>query len=165
MCGTIITASLERAFIYTGIACILQATIGHRLPLMEGSAGLWWGVILSLAASTQAAGQSLTVLGGTLEAGIILTGLIIILLGATGLGWWLRLLFTLVHGRKSSRLTRRSGITTIRNTTTPTANARTGDIAQRKCCVGCWDAHFLKRSSHGHCTPLSLRTIWIDMDI
>ncbi len=90
----VITASLERAFIYTGIACILQGTLGHRLPLMEGSAGLWWGVILSLAASTQAAGQSLAVLGGTLEAGIILTGLIFILLGVTGLGWWLRLLFT-----------------------------------------------------------------------
>jgi xanthine/uracil permease len=90
----VITASLERAFIYTGIACILQGTIGHRLPLMEGSAGLWWGVILSLAASAQASGQSLAVLGGTLEVGIILTGLIIILLGVTGLGWWLRLLFT-----------------------------------------------------------------------
>ena len=90
----VITASLERAFMYTGIACILQGTIGHRLPLMEGSAGLWWGVILSLAASTQAAGQSLSVLGGTLEVGILLTGLIILLLGVTGLGWWLRLLFT-----------------------------------------------------------------------
>lgn len=90
----VITASLERAFIYTGIACVLQGTIGHRLPLMEGSAGLWWGVILSLAASAQAAGQSLSVLGGTLEIGIFLTGLIIILLGITGLGWWLRLLFT-----------------------------------------------------------------------
>jgi len=90
----VITASLERAFIYTGIACILQGTLGHRLPLMEGPAGLWWGVILSLAASAQAEGQSLAVLGGTLEVGIILTGLIIILLGVTGLQRWLRLLFT-----------------------------------------------------------------------
>jgi len=89
----VVTASLERAFIYTGIACILQGTLGHRLPLMEGSAGLWWGVILSLAASAQASGQSLAALGGTLEVGIILSGLIIILLGVTGLHRWLRLLF------------------------------------------------------------------------
>ncbi len=89
----VITASLERAFIYTGIACILQALIGHRLPLMEGSAGLWWGVILSLAASAQAAGQSLAALGGTLAVGIILSGLIIMALGLCGLGWWLRRLF------------------------------------------------------------------------
>ena len=89
----VITASLERAFIYTGIACILQALIGHRLPLMEGSAGLWWGVILSLAASAQAAGQSLAALGGTLAVGVILSGLIIMALGLCGLGWWLRRLF------------------------------------------------------------------------
>src|SRR5207302_3051058 len=29
----VVTASLERAFIYTGIACLLQGTIGHRLTL------------------------------------------------------------------------------------------------------------------------------------
>jgi len=90
----VVTASLERAFIYTGIACILQAVVGHRLPLLEGPAGLWWGVILSLAASTQAAGQSLQTLGGNLEAGIIISGLLICLLGLVGVGWWLRRLFT-----------------------------------------------------------------------
>src|SRR5213080_4145669 len=90
----VITASLERAFIYTGIACILQGIIGHRLPLMEGPAGLWWGVMLSLAASTQALGQSLQVLGGNLAAGIILSGLLIIVLGLLGVGWTLRRLFT-----------------------------------------------------------------------
>src|SRR5205823_912573 len=68
----VVTASLERSFIYTGIACILQGTLGHRLPLMEGSAGLWWGTILSLAASAEALGQSLPGLGGNLEVGILL---------------------------------------------------------------------------------------------
>lgn len=89
-----ITASLERAFIYTGVACILQGVIGHRLPLMEGPAGLWWGVMLSLAASTQALGQSLQVLGGNLATGILLSGLLIIVLGLLGVGWTLRRLFT-----------------------------------------------------------------------
>src|SRR5438105_4154456 len=90
----VVTASLERAFIYTGIACILQGVVGHRLPLLEGPAGLWWGVILSLAASTQSAGQSLQTLGGNLEVGIIISGLLICLLGILGVGWWLRRLFT-----------------------------------------------------------------------
>ena len=27
-----------------GIAGILQAVIGHRLPIQEGPAGVWWGV-------------------------------------------------------------------------------------------------------------------------
>ena len=90
----VVTASLERAFIYTGIACILQALIGHRLALMEGPAGVWWGVILSLAASAGAAGQSLESLGGSLEVGIIISGVLVVLLGILGLGWWLRRLFS-----------------------------------------------------------------------
>jgi len=90
----VVTASLERAFIYTGVACILQGVIGHRLPLMEGPAGLWWGVILSLAASATALGQSLTTLGGTLELGIIISGILVSLLGMLGVGWLLRRLFT-----------------------------------------------------------------------
>ncbi|GAC1636355.1 MAG: uracil/xanthine transporter [Ktedonobacteraceae bacterium] len=90
----VVTASLERAFIYTGIACILQALVGHRLPLMEGPAGLWWGVILSLAASARASGQSLQVLGGSLEAGIIISGILVVVLGILGVGWTLRRLFT-----------------------------------------------------------------------
>src|SRR5437588_11021121 len=86
----VITASLERAFIYTGIACILQGVIGHRLPLMEGPAGLWWGVILSLAASAQALGQSLSNLGGNLKAGIIISGALVSVRGILGVGWTLR---------------------------------------------------------------------------
>ncbi|GAC1375983.1 MAG: uracil/xanthine transporter [Ktedonobacteraceae bacterium] len=88
-----ITASLERAFIYTGIACILQALLGHRLPIMEGHAGLWWGVVLSLALSAAAAGQSLTLVGGSLAVGFIFSGVSVMVLGIIGAGWWLRRLF------------------------------------------------------------------------
>ncbi len=90
----VVTASLERAFIYTGIACILQALFGHRFPLMEGHAGLWWGFILSIAASTAATGQSLIALGGSLAVGIMLSGTLVILLGLFGVAWWMRRLFT-----------------------------------------------------------------------
>lgn len=90
----VVTASLERAFIYTGIACILQAVIGHGFPLMEGPAGLWWGFILSVAASAAAAGQSLGTLGGSLEVGMLISGALVMLLGLFGLAWWLRRLFT-----------------------------------------------------------------------
>lgn len=88
------TASLERAFILTGIACILQALVGHRYPFMEGSSGLWWGVILSLAASAAGLGQSLTELGGSIAIGIIISGVLISLIGAVGLGWRMRRIFT-----------------------------------------------------------------------
>ena len=88
------TASLERAFILTGIACILQALVGHRYPFMEGSSGLWWGVILSLAASAAGLDQSLTELGGSIAIGIIISGVLISLIGAVGLGWRMRRIFT-----------------------------------------------------------------------
>jgi xanthine/uracil permease len=85
-----ITASLQRAFIYTGIACILQAFIGHRYALMEGQSGLWWGVILSLSASASATGLSLSTVGGGFATGIMLSGLLIGVLGFLGLGKILR---------------------------------------------------------------------------
>ncbi len=88
------TASLERAFILTGIACILQALVGHRYPFMEGSSGLWWGVILSLAVSAAGLGQSLTELGGSIAIGIIISGVLISIIGAVGLGWRMRRIFT-----------------------------------------------------------------------
>lgn len=90
----VLTASLERSFMYTGLACLLQAIVGHRLPLMEGPSGLWWGVILSLAATAQALGQSVQSVGGNLEIGIIISGLLIATIGAAGLGPRLQRLFS-----------------------------------------------------------------------
>jgi len=79
-----IAASVQRSFIYTGIACLMQALIGHRLALMEGQSGLWWGVILGLAASYSPG--SYEELGGSLAVGIILGGVIITVFGALGMG-------------------------------------------------------------------------------
>lgn len=84
-----IAASVQRAFIYTGIACLLQAFFGHRLALMEGQSGLMWGVILGLSASA----PSQTHLGGSLAIGIIAAGIAIIVLGALGMGKVLKKLF------------------------------------------------------------------------
>lgn len=89
-----IASSLQRSFIYTGFACILQAIAGHRYPLMEGQSGLWWGVILSLSASASSAQMSLGMLGGGISLGIILSGILITISGACGLGKLLNKLFT-----------------------------------------------------------------------
>ncbi len=89
-----ITGTLARAFIYTGIACIAQATVGHRFPLMEGHAGLWWGTILGVAATVGASGTSFAVIGGSIAVGILGVSALIVLLALTGLGWPLRRLST-----------------------------------------------------------------------
>lgn len=88
-----IAASLNRSFIYTGIACILQALIGHRYPLLEGQSGLWWGVILSLVASAPAAGMSYEAMGGSIALGIAISGVLTSFLGGIGLGDMIRKLF------------------------------------------------------------------------
>ena len=41
------TASLlQRSFFVIGITSILQVLFGHKLPIIEGPAGVWWGVFL-----------------------------------------------------------------------------------------------------------------------
>jgi xanthine/uracil permease len=89
-----ITVSLQRSFLYTGIACLLQAFLGHRLPLMEGQSGLWWGVILSLCAAQTSSHLSLVELGGSLAIGIVLSGILISVLGFLGIGRFLNKIFT-----------------------------------------------------------------------
>lgn len=89
-----VASALQRSFIYTGAACILQAVIGHRYPLMEGQSGLWWGAILSLSASASSAGITASELGGGLAIGIILSGILVTVLGALGMGNVLKRLFT-----------------------------------------------------------------------
>lgn len=88
-----IVMMLQMSFIVTGLACIIQAWIGHRRPLMEGQSGLWWGVILTLVNTAAAQGMPLQVLGGSLTLGIILSAVLTILIGITGLGPWIAKLF------------------------------------------------------------------------
>jgi xanthine/uracil permease len=89
-----VASALQRSFIYTGAACILQAVFGHKYPLMEGQSGLWWGAILSLSASASSAGINLSELGGGIALGIIFSGVLVSILGALGMGTVLKRLFT-----------------------------------------------------------------------
>jgi xanthine/uracil permease len=85
---------MQRSFFFTGVACLAQAWLGHRLPLMEGQSGLWWGVVLNMCASAPSMGVTLKEAGGSLEVGMILVGTLIILLGLLGLGNRLRRWFS-----------------------------------------------------------------------
>jgi xanthine/uracil permease len=89
-----VASALQRSFIFTGVACILQALIGHKYPLMEGQSGIWWGAILSIGASASSAGLTPSEIGGGLSVGIILSGILIMVLGALGMGKLLKRLFT-----------------------------------------------------------------------
>ncbi|RFU68960.1 uracil/xanthine transporter [Peribacillus saganii] len=66
----------------TGIVCIFQGLLGHRLPVMEGHSGVLWGVILNLALSAPAMGMSLPAVGGGIATGVLLACLFTLLLAA-----------------------------------------------------------------------------------
>lgn len=89
-----VVSLLQMSFIVTGLACLAQAFIGHRRPILEGQSGLWWGIYLTLVATSSAQGISLVTLGGSLVTGIVIAGIITILIGILGIGPIFDKLFT-----------------------------------------------------------------------
>ncbi|MFB5192996.1 purine/pyrimidine permease [Alicyclobacillus fastidiosus] len=84
----------ERSFFICGLVGLLQALIGHGYAIIEGPAGMWWGVFLVLIQMTKDEHGSLQSLLQDLEFGLIIAGVVFIVLGATGLLAWIRKLFT-----------------------------------------------------------------------
>ncbi|MDX2480117.1 MAG: purine/pyrimidine permease [Desulfuromusa sp.] len=76
---------LQRTFILCGVVSILQAIWGHRFAVMEGPAGLWYGVLIMLATSAESMGKSLPVLRTDIEMGFIVAGVVCVVLGLTGM--------------------------------------------------------------------------------
>ncbi|MFC7373150.1 purine/pyrimidine permease [Fictibacillus iocasae] len=71
---------LQRCFLIIGLSGILQVLFGHKLPVLEGPAGLWWGVFTVYAGI--AAGGTLTFDGALQELmmGMFISGALFIVL-------------------------------------------------------------------------------------
>jgi len=89
-----IVSLLQLSFIVTGLACMLQAFLGHHRALLEGQSGLWWGVILTLVTTASAQGVPLTEVGGSLAIGVMISGVLTVLIGITGLGPYIAKMFS-----------------------------------------------------------------------
>lgn len=74
---------LQRTFILCGIVSIMQTLWGHRFAVMEGPAGLWYGLLIMLASSADVMGKPLVVLRTDIEMGFIVAGVACVLLGMT----------------------------------------------------------------------------------
>ncbi|MCM3719259.1 purine/pyrimidine permease [Fictibacillus phosphorivorans] len=85
---------LQRSFFIIGVSAILQVLFGHKLPINEGPAGLWWGVFTVYAGIV--ASGALTVADGLqqLTAGMLISGILFFLLGAFRIITSVRALFT-----------------------------------------------------------------------
>ncbi|ABS24100.1 Xanthine/uracil/vitamin C permease [Bacillus cytotoxicus NVH 391-98] len=83
--GTEAIAFIQRTLFVLGFAGLLQALFGHKLPIQEGPAGLWWGVF-SLYASLGIVlfGSNIETLR-VLQYAFLLSGMICIILSVFGL--------------------------------------------------------------------------------
>ncbi|MFK2825167.1 purine/pyrimidine permease [Bacillus sp. B190/17] len=75
---------VQRTMFVLGLSGIIQALIGHRLPINEGPAGLWWGVFAIYAGFTGTIYSSTEQVLQSLEGGMIVSGVFFILLAAGG---------------------------------------------------------------------------------
>jgi len=75
---------MQRTFFIVGISSFLQAWLGHRLPILDGPAGTWLGVFVILGDSVIRTGGDAGGILRILESGMLLTGVLLLILGATG---------------------------------------------------------------------------------
>ncbi len=89
------TASfIQRTMFVLGTACVVQAVIGHRLPINEGPAGLWWGIFVVYANMVGILYATADDALQALQTGMIVSGVLFILLAAFGFISKMKRLFT-----------------------------------------------------------------------
>lgn len=85
---------MQRTFLVVGIGSLLQVWLGHRLPLIDGPAGIWMGVFAILGSQALSQGSDPREVLRLLEGAMLVTGGCFLLLALTGLLEKLLSLFT-----------------------------------------------------------------------
>lgn len=75
---------MQQTIFFVGLASFLQVWCGHRYPVMEAPAGLWWGIFLILAQIGISVGTDPRAIGQAFQLGMIMAGVLFLILGATG---------------------------------------------------------------------------------
>ncbi|RWZ54778.1 uracil permease [Halobacillus fulvus] len=76
-----ISGLMQRTFFVVGVTSFLQGAFGHRLPIMEGPAGLWISIFAVMAYTGAEAGKSYTETLQMLEATMLCTGAFLLIFG------------------------------------------------------------------------------------
>jgi len=79
-----IATFMQLTIFMVGLASLLQVWQGHGYPMMEGPAGLWWGIFIILAQIGMKMGEDPREIGQSFQLGLIIAGGLFILLGAAG---------------------------------------------------------------------------------
>lgn len=78
-----VSSLMQRIFFVVGISSFLQGWLGHRLPIIEGPAGLWVSVFVILAEVAAQQGESTKETLQILEGGLIIAAILLFVLGLT----------------------------------------------------------------------------------
>lgn len=87
-------AFVQRTIFVLGVASLLQGSFGHRLPIHEGPAGLWWGVFAIYASFVGTLYVSETETLRALSGGMVVSGICFFILTFFGFMEKLAKLFT-----------------------------------------------------------------------
>ncbi|WP_083255999.1 purine/pyrimidine permease [Domibacillus iocasae] len=85
---------IQRTMLVLGIAGILQSLVGHKLPINEGPAGLWWGVFTIYAGFAGILYTDANATLQVLQSGMLYAGVLFVLFAAMGLMDRMKGLFT-----------------------------------------------------------------------
>jgi xanthine/uracil permease len=75
---------MQQTIFFVGVASFIQVWLGHRYPMMEAPAGLWWGVFLILGQIGISVGIDPRHIGQSFQVGLLVAGVLFLLLGLTG---------------------------------------------------------------------------------
>lgn len=85
---------IQRTMLVLGIAGILQSVFGHKLPINEGPAGLWWGVFTIYAGFAGILYTDAQATLQVLQSGMLYAGVLFVFFAAIGLMDRMKGLFT-----------------------------------------------------------------------
>ncbi|GKV69460.1 purine permease [Sporosarcina sp. NCCP-2716] len=85
---------LQRTIFVLGAAGLLQAFFGHKLPINEGPAGLWWGIFVVYAGMVGVFYETSDQALQALQSGMLYSGVLFIVLAAAGVITKMKALFT-----------------------------------------------------------------------
>lgn len=89
-----IASLMQRVFFVMGISTFIQGWMGHRLPLADGPAGSWVSIFVILADISLQQGQEAKAALPLLESAIIISGILLLVLGMSGIIHKILFLFT-----------------------------------------------------------------------
>lgn len=85
---------MQRTFFIVGLTSLLQGLIGHRLPIMEGPAGIWISIFTVMAVTGVQGGATSAASLRLLESTMIFAGIFLFLFGVFRLAQKLLFIFT-----------------------------------------------------------------------